>query len=379
MDREVSDILIIGAGVAGMTAAIYGRRAGKSVTILEGNAIGGQVTETLTIENYPAMPHASGVDIAEQLEGQVREFEAKFKYGKVVKIQAVSAELKPIDVTDFVLGESMYEAYTDEQETFYGKTVIIATGTDYRKIGLPGEEELTGRGVSYCASCDGGIYKGKEVAVFGGGNSALYSVLYLSGVASKVYLIHHREEFRADKALVDKVRAKENVEMVLNSAVAGLLATGKDGGRKMVAENNGEILIGDEKLETDSVKIGDKVSGLVVIMGEGELPKGATVDSEGVSTRILDVSALFVEIGREPRNEVFSELVQLDPKGYVVAGEDCRVRLVGASETDGNISSEEFAPGIFAAGDCRTKDLRQVVTATSDGAIAANGAIKALQ
>lgn len=289
------DIIIVGAGPAGLTSAIYARRAMKSVLVLEALSYGGQIINTLSIENYPALPNVSGFDFATNLYNQAKELGADVRFEKVLEIN--DGSLKKV-----VTSKESYEC----------KSVIIATGCDNRKLGLDLEEELTGRGISYCATCDGNFYKGKIVAVVGGGNTALEDALYLSDIASKVYLIHRREEFRGEETTLNLLKKKENVEFILNSNVTKL--------------------IGNEKLEK------------IVINNDKE----------------IDVSGLFIAIGKIPLNDGFKKLINLSDDGYVLATEDCHTNV----------------PGIFVAGDVRKKDLRQLVTATSDGAVAASEAIK---
>ncbi len=298
------DITIIGAGIAGMTAAIYARRANKKVLVLEGKTYGGQIVETETIENYPGEPGVTGPELSKKVYDQMMKFEPDFEYEKVVKIEKA---------------DDGFKITTDESE-YSSKTVVIATGTNYKKAGLENEAELAGRGVSYCATCDGSLYRDKEIAVFGGGNSALYSVLYLSDLASKVTVIHRRNEFRGDDALVKKIKTKENVDYKLGKVVSELKS--EDGKLSSIVLKN--------------VKNGE--------------------------TEELKVAALFVEIGREPDNSIFKDLVELDEKGYIKADED----------------GKTSASGFFAAGDCRAKTLRQIVTASSDGAAAASSAIEYL-
>lgn len=290
------DIVIIGAGPAGLTAAIYARRGGKKTLVLEGKTYGGQIINTLDIENYPAEPKISGLELAKKMYIQAKDLGAEIEYEKVTEI-VDNGETKLVKTEE------------GEYET---KAVIIATGTDYRKLGLENEEKLTGRGVSYCATCDGALFKDKEVAVAGGGNGALYEALYLAGIVSKVYLIHRREELRGDEILVKKLEEKGNVEFILGSNVTKI---------------NGE-----EKLE--SIEINNE--------------------------RTIEVSCLFIAIGREPKNDFIS--AKKDENGYIEASEDCKTSI----------------DGIFVAGDARTKSTRQIVTATSDGAIAATAAIKYL-
>ncbi|MBR3230269.1 MAG: FAD-dependent oxidoreductase [Bacilli bacterium] len=289
------DIIIVGAGPAGLTSAIYARRAMKSVLVLEALSYGGQIINTLSIENYPAMPGVSGFDFATNLYNQAKDLGADIKFEKVLEIK--DGSLKKV-----VTSKEEYEC----------KCVIIATGCENRKLGLPLEEELTGRGISYCATCDGNFYKGKIVAVVGGGNTALEDALYLSDIASKVYLIHRREKFRGEESTLNLLKKKKTIEFILNSNVTKL--------------------VGNDKLEK------------IIVNDDKE----------------IDVSGLFVAIGKIPENENFRKLIDLDDNGYIDSSEDCHT----------NIS------GIFVAGDARRKDLRQLVTATSDGAVAANEAIK---
>jgi thioredoxin reductase (NADPH) len=296
------DIIIIGAGPAGLTAAIYVRRAEKKTLLIEATTYGGQIINTLDIENYPVEGHISGYDFATKLYNQAKELGAEIVYEKAEKIEENGDE-KIVK--------------TDENE-YKTKAVIIATGSKNRKLGLENEDELIGRGISYCATCDGAFYKDKIVAVVGGGNTALEDALYLSDIAKKVYLIHRRDEFRGDDGTIKRLNEKKNIEFILSSNITKLNA--------------------DKKLE--SVEVTNK---------DGE-------------TKTIDVDGLFVAVGRTPANEEFKDVISLDETGYAVAKEDC---LTGK-------------PGIFVAGDNRTKEVRQLVTATSDGAIAAAAAIKYL-
>lgn len=296
------DIVIIGAGPAGLTAAIYARRASKSVLVLEAKTYGGQIINTQDIENYPAESHISGFDFATKLYEQATELGAEVEFEKAIEIK----------------DDKSYKTVVTEDGEYEAGAVIIATGSENRKLGLENEEELIGKGVSYCATCDGAFYKGKKVAVVGGGNTALEDALYLSNVAEKVYLVHRRDEFRGAEASVEKLKEKQNVEFVLNSVVTKLLAN-------------------------------DKLQALEVTNSDG-------------STRTIEADGVFVAVGRMPENQNFAELVKLDNAGYVVASENCHTNT----------------EGIFVAGDTRTKEVRQLVTATSDGAIAATEAIKYL-
>lgn len=293
------DIIIVGAGPAGLTAAIYARRASKKVLILEAKTYGGQIINTLDIENYPVEAHISGFDFATKLYNQVKELGAEIVYEKVVEIKN---------------GEKEKKVITTKNE-YTTKTIILATGSENRKLGIENEDKLMGKGISYCATCDGAFYKNKNVAVVGGGNTALEDALYLTDIANKVYLIHRRDEFRGATSTINLLKTKSNIEFVYNSTVIKLNT--------------------NEKLQSIDVK-----------------------NKDG-STRIIEVDGLFVAIGRIPENENFKQLINMDESGYIIAGEDCNTNV----------------PGIFVAGDNRTKEVRQLVTATSDGAIAATEAI----
>lgn len=295
------DILIVGGGPAGLTAAIYARRAGKSVLVLEGTGFGGQIAASHLVENYPAIPAVSGTDYSQRLADQAKALGAETQFGRV------NAARREGD--RFVLAVRKKE--------FEGRALILATGAKPRKLGVDREEELTGRGVSYCAVCDGAFFKGRDTAVVGGGDSALQSALFLAGVAKSVTLVHRRDSFRAQEAYVEAARGRENITFALNSRVTGLL--------------------GEEALS------------------------GVTVEDEK-GGRELKVEGLFVEVGQEPDNAAFAQLARLDENGYFAAGEDC---LTGT-------------PGVFVAGDCRTKGLRQLTTAVADGSVAATAACRFL-
>ena len=296
------DIIIIGAGPAGMTAAIYGKRALKSVLILEAITYGGQIINTLDIENYPVEAHISGFDFATKLYNQVIDLGAEIKYEKVTEI----------------IDKNEYKEVMTSKNTYQAKTIIIATGADNRKLGLENESDLIGKGISYCATCDGNFFKKKDVAVVGGGNTALEDALYLSSIANKVYLIHRRDQFRGDQSVIEKLKEQDNVEFVYNSNVTKLIA--------------------DESLT--SIEVTNK---------------------DG-STKNIPVKGLFIAIGKVPENENFKKLINVDEAGYIIADESCHTNI----------------PGIFVAGDTRNKELRQLVTATADGAIAATEAVKYL-
>ena len=289
------DILIIGGGPAGLTAATYACRAGKSVLVLEKAAFGGQITWSPRVENFPGFVSISGNELGDKLLEQAMEQGAEVELEEVVSLERE--------------GEC-WTARCDSGAVFAGRAVILAAGARPRMLGLPREEELVGSGVGYCAVCDGAFYKGKAVAVNGGGNSALQDALLLSESCSKVYLIHRRDSFRGEQKLVDALRQRENVEFVLSASVTRLL--------------------GEEEL-----------SG-VVVEQNGQL-------------REIPVEGLFVAIGHQPDLEAFAPWLQRDKAGYADAAEDC----LTATE------------GLFVAGDCRKKSVRQLTTAAADGAVAA--------
>ena len=294
------DLIIVGAGTAGLSAAIYGVRAGKSVLVLEGAAYGGQIINTPEIENYPGIKKISGFEFATNLYNQAKELGAEIRFEKVLSVQEKNG----------------HKVVVTKDKEYEAKAVILATGAKNRNLGIEKEQELVGKGVSYCATCDGMFYRGKLVAVNGGGNTAVEDATFLSEYVEKVYVIHRRDSFRADQAEVDRLVAKKNVELVLNSTI--------------------------KALESDA-------SGLTGIL---------VVDKDG-KERQIQVDGLFVAIGQAPDNEAFRNEVDLDGKGYISAGEDCSTKT----------------EGIFTAGDCRTKAVRQLATAASDGAVAALAAV----
>lgn len=296
------DIIIIGAGPAGLTAAIYASRAMKKVLLLEAKSYGGQIINSMDIENYPGELHISGIDFATKLYNQAKELGTEIKYQKVVEI-VDNGKNKKIITT---------------KEEYECLSVIIATGSETRKLGIENEDKFIGKGISYCATCDGNFFKNKSVAVVGGGNTALEDALYLSNIANEVFLIHRRDKFRGEEKTLTKLKEKENVKIIYNSTVTKL---------------NGEDYL-------TSIDIVDKENNI----------------------KQLIVSCLFIAIGRIPENENFSKVIKLDEFGYIESDETCHTNT----------------KGIFVAGDNRKKSLRQLVTATSDGAIAATEAIKYL-
>ena len=290
------DIVIVGAGTAGLSAAIYAVRAGKSVIVLEATTHGGQIVNTPEVENYPGIQKISGFEFANNLYKQAKSLGAEVIYEKVIGIE-VNGEEKIVHTT---------------KEDYQAKAVILATGAKNRPLGLEHEKEWIGAGISYCAICDGMFYRGKDVAVAGGGNTALENAIFLTNYCRKVYLIHRRDAFRGEEKLLQTLKEKPNVEFVLNANITRLV--GEDG--------------------VDGVEVEDKNTH---------------------EKRVIDVMGLFVAIGQMPENSEFINVVDLDKGGYIEAKEDCKTKT----------------KGIFTAGDCRTKKVRQLATAASDGAIAA--------
>jgi len=296
MDK-IHDVAIIGGGPAGYTAALYSARAGLDTVIIERMSIGGQMVITDVIDNYPGYDEGiEGYLLGMKMQAGAERFGARTEYGEVIK-----AELK----------NEPKRIITDSSEIL-AKSVIVATGANPRKLGITGEKELTGRGVHYCAHCDGRFYKDKTVAVVGGGNTAVSDALYLSNLAKKVILIHRRDSFKATKIYLDALMKAKNVELVKNSVIS-------------------ELVLNDG---LKAIKVKDSIRG---------------------EEREIQIDGLFVSIGRDPATKLFDEL-RLDENGYVIADETTKT----------NVS------GVFAAGDVRTKALRQVVTAVSDGATAAH-------
>lgn len=298
--EKIYDMVIVGGGPGGYTAALYGARAGMDVVVLEGAFPGGQMVSTSQIDNYPGFPDGiDGIGLGERMRQGAERFGARTEYASVVSVD-LRAEPKVVR--------------TDGKD-FFGRTVVIATGASPRTLGLEDEEALVGRGVSYCAACDGMFYRDKNVVVVGGGNSAVADALTLSRVARKVILVHRRDQLRATKLYHQPLMEAPNVEVMWNSQV--------------------KCLVGQERLE--GVEIEDLVSGAV---------------------RTLPCDGVFVSIGRRPSTELVEGQLELDEGGYIRAGET----------TGTNI------PGVFAVGDVRTTPVRQIVTAVADGAVAAHEA-----
>ena len=292
---QKTDIAIVGAGTAGMSAAIYAKRAGKNVVMLEGYMPGGQIVVTPEVDNYPALGKVSGYDFAMGLYDQATKLGAGMISGEVRKVTRSEGGF----LIEYDGGE------------LWAKALIIATGAKNRKLEVEDEERLTGYGVSYCATCDGAFFKGKTVAVIGGGNTAFEDAEVLASMCEKVYLIHRREGFRAEPEKVVKVRNMPNVEFVLNAKVVALIGGGKVEGVTLEDTKTGEM-------------------------------------------KDLKLDGVFVAVGQTPSTDIFEGLVKRDKAGYIVADESC---IAG--------------DGVFVAGDCRTKKVRQLVTAAADGSVAA--------
>ena len=294
------DVGIVGAGPAGLAAAVYAARGGLSAICFEKEMHGGQIINSPEVENYPALGKISGVEFATALYDQATRFGARIEYEEIL-----SADLKGDP-------KVLHGAARD----YTVRAVILASGVERRKLGCEGEQRLSGRGVSYCATCDGAFFAGKPAAVVGGGNNAVEDALYLAGLCSKVYLIHRRQGFRATEAELAKLRANPKVEFVLDATV-------------------GEIR-GESKVESILVK-----------------------STAGAPDRVLEVAAVFVAVGLLPQNSRFAAELPLTPEGYLTADDNCRTAL----------------PRVYAAGDTREKNLRQLITATADGALAATAAV----
>ena len=291
------DLIIVGAGPSGLTAALYALRANKKVLVLEAKTYGGQIINANLIENYPGILSITGYDYATNLYNQVKNLNGEIKFETVIRIE----EDKTV-----ITNNNKYTA----------KSIILATGAKNRKLNIERETEFIGKGISYCATCDGNFYKDKVVAVAGGGNTALEDAIYLTDIASKVYLIHRRDEFKGESKYLEQLKNKDNIEFILNSNVVKLN--------------------GNTNLESIDIK-----------NNEGQL-------------KTIDVSGLFIAVGQEPNNQVFANIIDLDKYGYIISKDGVHTNI----------------DKIYVAGDARVKDLRQLTTAVSDGALAATTAIK---
>ena len=293
------DIIIVGAGPAGLTAALYAARANKKIVVFEANVPGGQIVNAHMVTNYPGVKSMSGSDFANNLYKQVTDLGVEVRFETVLSID----EDKNV---------------TTDKDSYKAKAIILAPGVDNRKLRIENEDKMIGKGVSYCATCDGNFYKGKDVAVIGGGNTALEDVMYLSDIASKVYLIHRNDTFKGAELTLEQIKKKNNVEIILNSIVTKINGT--------------------DKLESIVIKNHDE-------------------------EQTINIDGLFVAIGHEPKNIMFKNVVDIDDKGYIVSEDGVHTNKAG----------------IYVAGDARDKILRQLTTAVSDGSIAATVAIKEME
>ena len=299
------DVLIIGGGPAGLTAAVYAARAGKTVTVCEQESFGGQIAQAHQVDNYPALPGISGMELGDKLCAQAMDA------GATVEFTGVSRLTREADGT--------FTATTDDGE-IKARAVIFAAGAKPRPMGVAREEELTGSGVGYCALCDGAFFKGKDVAVVGGGNTAFSDALFLADICKSVTLIHRREGFRAEMPLIEAAKKAENIRILTPYTVAGL--------------------VGESNLE--ALTLSHRESG---------------------ETLTLPVDGVFVALGRVPDCTLIQDYVDLDEQGFIAAGEDCRTKT----------------PGLYVAGDCRAKLVRQLTTAVADGTVAATLACEHLK
>jgi thioredoxin reductase (NADPH) len=301
--NQVLDLVIIGAGPAGLAAAIYAKRAMMNFVLLEKWFPGGEIAKTYEVDNYPGIFHVSGPELTDRI----------IEHAKALGAEAILDSVVEVDL------KSTIKTIVTEQTVYKTKTVIIATGASSRKLGVAGEEELIGRGISNCATCDGALYRGKTVAVVGGGDVAVEDAIYLARMCPKVYLIHRRDSLRAAKVLQDKVMSTPNVEILWDTVVSSVAGT--------------DVL--------ESIELSNKKTN---------------------ETKTLSVAALFVAVGMDPNSQFVQDQIDLAPGGWIVTNDEC----------------ETSTPGVFAAGDVRKKALRQVVTAVADGATAVFGAEKYL-
>ena len=299
------DIIIIGSGPAGLSAAIYAQRACLDTSVIEKNGIsGGQVLNTWEVDNYPGFPGVTGLELSRQFREHANKLGARVVQDEVVQVE-LSGNVKKV---------------VCEEETYEARCVILASGAHHRTLEVPGEEELRGAGVSYCATCDGAFFRGRTVAVVGGGDAALEDAIFLARMCEKVYIVHRRDKLRGAKRLQERLQALENIEFVWNSETAAI-------------EGNGQV----EALRLRQTKTGEE--------------------------KRLDVDGVFIAVGIAPESELYAGQLELDEQGYIRADE----------------SGQTSVPGVFAAGDVRTKALRQILTAASDGANCVASAERYLQ
>lgn len=299
----IYDIIIVGSGPAGLTASIYASRANKSVLVIEKEAFGGMITHSPKVENYPGLGVISGLDLADKFVAQAMDLGVNFEFDTI---------------SDIVKENHMFIAKGEHKE-YEAKSIILATGSKHRTLKLENEEKLVGKGISYCAVCDGPFYTGQDVTIIGGGNSAMQEALMLSSYCKSVTMIQNLAFFTGEKALQEQIEKKDNISVMFNKIVVGLL--------------------GEEKL-----------NGLVL------------QNVENKQKEVFETNSIFVAIGQEANNEPFKHICDLDSQGFIISDEMCGTKT----------------SGVFVAGDCKVKKIRQVVTATSDGSIAALQAIKYL-
>lgn len=298
----MKDIIIIGGGPAGLTAAIYASRAGRDVLLFEEKGYGGQISKSHKVENYPGLREVSGFELSMNLREQAASFGAELKEGRVSRVKEEN---------------DCYIVSADKE--YKARAVIFALGTTPKKSGLENEDSLIGRGLSYCASCDGNFFRGRAVMVVGGGNTAVQDALYLSDICSRVYLLHRRDSFRAERRLTEKLKEKENIILVL-----------------------------------DSVLLSAQASPVL---------KSVTVENKNTKkTEEIEVNGLFLAIGQSPLTQDFKDILPLDSYGYVIADESCRIKK-----------------GLYVCGDCRQKEIRQLTTAAADGTVAGTKAAEELE
>ncbi len=294
----IYDVIIIGGGPGGYTAALYATRAGFTTLVIEKMSVGGQMTETMQIDNYPGFNEGiDGFSLGDKMKSGAEKFGAKTEFCEVLSVD-LKEKIKKIETSN---------------GTFLAKTVVIATGAEHRRLGIADEEKFRGRGLGYCATCDGGFFRGKTVAVVGGGNSAVSEAVFLSRICKKVYIVHRRDTLRATRVYHSQLEKADNIEFIWDSSV--------------------DSLLGEDKLRIAKIKN----------LKTGEISE-------------LGLDGIFISIGRNPVTELFKEQLKLDTGGYIEADESTKTNI----------------PGVFAVGDVRTKAVRQIVTAAADGAVAAH-------